>query len=126
MRQNKAFSNSFLLGILALFCLVFPSGVHAAVQDITIVNRTGVDIYGLYISPSHSDSWEENLLEGDMLAPGESIEISFEGYNRKNCHWDILISDENDDDLTWEDLNLCKIWKVTLHWNGNKGWADLE
>ncbi len=126
MRQNKALRQFFLLGLLALLFLAIPAGTYAGVQDITIVNRTGVYIYGLYISPSNSESWEEDLMGMDVLAPGDSIDISFDGYNRKNCYWDIMITDENDDGLTWEGLNLCEIWRVTLRWNGKKGWADLE
>src|SRR5262245_53007453 len=44
--------------------------------DFTIANRTGYGIAELYVAPSASTDWEENLLE-ETLANGEDIEITF-------------------------------------------------
>ena len=55
------------------------ANAQEAKQDFTLVNKTGYDISELYVSPSHSDSWEEDLLadEDDNFGDGESKSIHF-------------------------------------------------
>lgn len=114
------------LSLLAVAALFLAAPLFAGAQDFVIVNRTGADIYGLYISPSTSDSWEENMIEGSVLPDGNELEINFSGYDSSEAHWDIMVIDENDDSLTWEDINLLKYGRITLHFDGSRIWADLE
>lgn len=114
------------LSLLAVAALFLAAPLFAGAQDFVIVNRTGADIYGLYISPSTSDSWEENMIEGSVLPDGNELEINFSGYDSSEAHWDIMVTDENDDSLTWEDINLLKYGRITLHFDGSRIWADLE
>ncbi|MBL3592653.1 MAG: hypothetical protein JMJ93_03960 [Synergistaceae bacterium] len=115
-----------ILSLLAFAALFLAAPLFAGAQDFVIVNRTGADIYGLYISPSTSDSWEENMIEGSVLPDGNELEINFSGYDSSEAHWDIMVTDENDDSLTWEDINLLKYGRITLHFDGSRIWADLE
>lgn len=115
-----------ILSLLAFAALFLAAPLFAGAQDFVIVNRTGADIYGLYISPSTSDSWEENMIEGSVLPDGNELEINFSGYDSSEAHWDIMVTDENDDSLEWEDINLLKYGRITLHFDGSRIWADLE
>ncbi|MDD4364890.1 MAG: hypothetical protein PHF19_04030 [Synergistales bacterium] len=112
----------FLIGLL----LSVASPLYAGAQDFVVVNRTGVTIYGLYVSPSDTESWEENLIEDTSIPDGGSLEISFSGYDSSEAHWDVMVTDENDDSLIWEDINLLKYGRVVLHFDGERAWADLE
>ena len=116
-----------LLGLFVLgFLLVGAQPALCGPQDCTLVNNTGVDVHGLYISPSDADDWEENMIEGSILPAGASLEVNFSGFDQSKAHWDIMVTDENDDSLTWEDINLLKYGRITLHYDGEKAWADLE
>ncbi|HOO64646.1 MAG TPA: hypothetical protein PK364_12115 [Synergistaceae bacterium] len=125
--QKKMWAVRILLvSVVALFTLAVSTAAFAAVQDFTIVNNTGTDLYGLFISSAASESWEENMIEGQVFPAGNSLTVSFEGFDRNQCIWDIMVSDENEDALTWEGLNLCEISQVVLNWNGEEGWVDLQ
>ncbi len=127
--QKKVWAVGFLLvSTVVLFTLAAGRVAFAfsAAQDIDIVNNTGTDLYGLFISSAATKSWEENLLEGDTLASGETISISFEGYDSDECLWDIQVKDEDDAALTWKGLDLCEASKIILNYDGKEGWVDLE
>ncbi len=51
----------------------------SANADILIQNLTSSEISGIYISDASSDDWEENLIEGYVLPPGNEITITVNG-----------------------------------------------
>jgi hypothetical protein len=113
----------WLVVLSTLFGLTASTGVYAGKQDFTLINQTGVAIEKLYISPTQSDDWKENLLQ-DRLEDGESIDISFTGRNEK--YWDIMVIDEDGNKYTWEKFNLSDLSIITLYMKGDKVMADYE
>ncbi len=109
---------------LILFCVVRLSAI-AGEQDFTIVNATGHTIDALYVSPSASDDWEEDILGQATLADGQSATIKF-GRAAKAAKWDIKIVDEDKKEIEWKGFDLPKINKITLHYKGDSATADYE
>lgn len=112
-----------VLMVTALLVIGFSLHVQAGSQDFTLVNMTGVDIYELYIAPSNSNIWEEEILGWDILRNGDSVNIHFN--NRRETYWDIMIKDRTGYSIIWRALNLRTITRIILHKNGNRIWADL-
>ena len=114
--------------VVALCLLIAAFGSTVAVagtQDFTLVNRTGLTIQELYISASTTDDWEEDVLGVDVLADGESVEITFSP-KEKAATWDLKVVDSEGDSIVWEDLNLNDISRVTLHYGKDGAVADIE
>src|SRR5437773_1832450 len=44
-----------------------------AAQDFTLINKTGVVIDKLYVSPANKDEWGDDILGQDQLADGQSV-----------------------------------------------------
>lgn len=99
---------------LCLFCC---SLAFAGPQDFTLVNDTGVDIYAIYVSPSDSDDWGDDVMEEDVLLDGEFVVIEFPGKEREAI-WDIRVEDKAGESLEWHDFNLKEISKIVLLKNG--------
>ena len=97
----------------------------AAAQDFTLVNKTGVEIDKVFISPHDSDDWEEDILGKDTLAANDSLKITFEDRD-KHVHWDLKVTDKEGNSLEWYDLNLVEIEEVTLHWDAKAGKGTAE
>ena len=94
-------------------------------QDFTLVNKTGVEIHALHVSPHESDDWEEDVLGRDTLPDGGTVDIKFDR-DEKAALWDLRIEDKDGNHIEWENLDLLKISKVTLHYKDGKGTAEVE
>jgi hypothetical protein len=113
--------------VIVLFVFGFAACVHAqdAKQDFTVVNKTGVVINELHISPSDSEEWGEDILGQDALDVDQECDIKFHP-KEDVCKWDLKVTDKDGNSLHWEDIDLCKWAKITLHWDGSKGTATFE
>jgi hypothetical protein len=131
-RLNKVTINRLTIAKLALTSLAVvglsslsPSTAFAGDQDFTVVNRTGVEIHKIYVSPHSSDEWGEDILGKDTLDDGESVAIEF-GNHVRAAHWDLKVVDGHGNSITWENLNLLEISKVILYFKDGKATADVE
>jgi hypothetical protein len=58
-----------VLAVLSLF-LVSATSVHAQTSELVFENRTGSTIYFLYVSPTTSESWGQDILGAAVFADG--------------------------------------------------------
>ena len=106
--------------------MLFTSkAAHAGDQDFTLVNKTGISISHVLVSPHDDNSWGEDVLGKDTLADDDSVEIKFSRHETAEF-WDLKIVDKDGNSITWGNLNLLKISKIKLHWDGKTATADLE
>lgn len=115
-----------LLGVVVAVFLAISGIAFAGDQDFTLVNDTGADITGIYISAASVDNWEENLMDGDEILPaGNEIEVSFSPEEDAEL-WDIKVTDEEGTALFWERLKLTEISKVVLKITNGKPVAEVK
>ena len=81
--------------------------------DFNLENRTGVNIYSIYIASHDSDEWGEDLLEADILRDGEDIDIVFHPKAGAKL-WDLRIEDKDGGSVEWESLDPTKFEVLTL------------
>ena len=98
--------------------LSFTGPAHAeGRQDFDLANRTGYEIKEVYVSPSKSDDWEEDVLGDGTLPDGNSVHIKFHRATQ-SCNWDLkVVYTDDDSSAVWQNVNLCEIEKVTIHYN---------
>ena len=115
------------LVLVCLMVLSVPGSVFAAQQDFLLINRSGYNIMGFWVAPYNSDSWEENLLEGDVLRQGEKIEIIFDRSDT-NRWWNFRIKDSSGKEWVWEkeDYDLTKISEITYLYRGGRGFLEYR
>lgn len=93
--------------------------------DFTLVNKTGLDINEVYLSPTSDSEWGEDVMGKDILKNGEKVDITFSSAET-DCNWDLKIVDEDDDDIIWTKLNLCTANEITLMYEGKKPTAIIK
>ena len=98
---------------------------NAGDQDFTLVNKTGVEIHALYVSPADKNDWGEDILGQDTLPAGESTDIEFDA-EEEAAKWDVRVQDKEGNAIEWSDLDLTEIAKVTLFYEGGKATAKVE
>lgn len=109
------------LFVFALALVLGTAGAaFAGKQDFTLVNATGYPIKRVFVAPSSSDDWEEDVLGRDIMDDGQSVELTFDR-KESTCRWDMKVVYTDGDVSTWSGLNLCSISKVTLKWNKSSG-----
>jgi hypothetical protein len=78
----------------------------AADYYVDITNETGYTIMYMYVSPDHSDSWEEDVLGDDVLRTGKTQRVNLNGY--KSPVFDIKLVDEDGDSYTFWNVDVSK------------------
>jgi hypothetical protein len=125
MKRVKRIALVVLLTV-GMFSVVSTMEVSAqAAQDFTLVNKTGVEINALYVTPHNADAWGEDILGADTLLNGETLDISFSRKERAKL-WDLRVEDDDGNFIEWENLNLLEISKVTLFYKNGKATAIVE
>ena len=110
-----------LFGLLLTVLVLFSGTAFAGSQDFQLINRTGYDIYFVYVSPSNSNDWQEDVMGRDVLSNGDSVNITFPN-NERASRWDIKAEFDDGSSLYWRNLNLNSISTVTLQSNGQASW----
>jgi hypothetical protein len=105
--KKGLFAGAFLAAAFA------ASAAWAAAQDFTIHNHTGHVIVTLNVSPTASNQWGPDILGRDVLADGESAEVSFDRAEDQ-CIWDIRVTYDDDTENDERGVNLCETTDVTF------------
>lgn len=111
--------------VFAVLAISAQQVAAQSAQDFTLVNKTGVEIHALYVTPHNADEWGEDILGRDTFASGEILDISF-SRSEKAEYWDLRIEDEDGEFIEWEKLDLLEISKVTLYYQNGKATATVE
>ncbi len=115
-----------VLFVVGAFCLSATTEARAqGAQDFTVVNKTGVEINALYVTPHDAQDWGEDILGADTLPVNQELDITFAPKERAKL-WDLRIEDEDGSFIEWDSLNLLTISKVTLYYRNGKATATVE
>jgi hypothetical protein len=133
MKNNRNFKAT--LAVIALLVMLVPtalaqtprsfvSAVSQNKQDFTLHNETGQEVKEVYVSPTATDEWEEDILGTDTLATGDSVDISFT--RRREDMWDLKVVFRSGKSSVWTKLNLSQITDVTISFKNGKPWATWK
>ncbi|MBA4788546.1 MAG: argininosuccinate lyase [Rhizobiales bacterium] len=113
--KRSLFGAALALATFAISSAVSPA--MAAKQDFELVNKTGYDISHVYVSPTKSEDWEEDVLGKDVLSDGDAWDIEFDRGD-KTCKWDLKVVYADDNSSAyWRNIDLCKVEKITIRYN---------
>ena len=94
-----------------------PAVAADAKQDFRLVNRTGYEIKEVFVSPSKSSDWQEDVLGKDVLEDGKAVNIHF-SRTARTCKWDLkVIYTDDDSKAVWSDIDLCTVEKITIRYD---------
>ncbi len=115
-----------LTGIVGAVLLVLGAvpALAQMFEKITVVNSTGYTISEIYISPAVEQSWEEDVLDWDVLGDGREVEIDFRR-SENTCDWDLMVVYDDGEEAVWDGLDLCQDWHFELFYNGTTGETRL-
>lgn len=112
-------------GNLASYVSPEPTLTNYGEQDFILVNKTGVEIYALYVTPHKSKTWGEDVLGIDTLYHNEYTTITFAPKTR-STYWDLRIEDDEGNYIEWYKFNLKQISKIQLFYENGEATAIYE
>jgi hypothetical protein len=104
---------TFFAALMTLAAGLVSTAAPAVQDDYAVINKTGMTITHLYLSPTKDDKWGDDILEKDVLADGEECGIEFDK-DDDECAYDIKIIDSKKQEWTVTNVDLCKYTKVTF------------
>lgn len=110
--------NSLMVLVAAGLLMGCASGLKAEELnlDFTLVNSTGYSIKEVYVAPTSSDEWGDNIMKS-VLKDGQQLKVSFHP-KATATKWDLRIVWEDDGKaVVWHDYKLTDIEKITLKYN---------
>jgi hypothetical protein len=105
-RLSRALASLVVVGALAA---TTATSAFADARNFTVVNNSSITITHLYVSTTDTASWEEDVLGRDVLAPGESWDITFSKYDGDagKCLYDVkAVGKEGQEGIQYK-LDLC-------------------
>ena len=102
-----------LAGTLVLLFATATS-VAADERDFTLHNDSSLDIDYVYVSPSASNFWGDDILGEDVLPSGEQVDITFDD-PRTTCVWDIKAVAHDGSEGYIYNVDLCSVSDVYFH-----------
>ncbi|HML10767.1 MAG TPA: argininosuccinate lyase [Stellaceae bacterium] len=103
----------------AVLAFAAPAFTQEAKQDFKLINATGYELKALYVSPSKSDEWGDDILGQDVLSDGQAVNVHFSP-KVHTCKWDLRVTYTDDNsNAVWSDIDLCTVEKITIHYDRN-------
>ena len=116
---------AFVVAFVVAVVLAVSALTAAGQQDFILINKTGLVIDELYVSPTSVNDWEEDVLGVDTLANDASAHVSF-SREETECLWDLKIVDEEGDAVEWKKIDLCKAEEITLFYRNHQPTAQVR
>ena len=106
MKKTALFIFAAVIGLTMAGCLSMPQTSVRPV--VTVVNNTGYTCFYLYLSPSSTDNWEEDVLGNDILENGQSVRVHLSKSLSQENIYDIMMVDEDGDTYTKWNVQLTE------------------
>ena len=107
--------------VLAVFLgLVFFAQSQSNAQALTfkIVNNTGVTLNNLYVTPSETTTWGNDILPQSMFDAGSTVTVTIPADYGTTCKFDIKITDVPGNYVYFKNVDACALKVLTIHWDG--------
>lgn len=88
-----------------------------ATQNFSMVNNTGMVLVDVFIAPSESDDWGDDVIPSDVVENGQTFDFTFTGVSPDQCMWDILFTGEDGVEYYMRKVDLCNTSTITLTMN---------
>jgi hypothetical protein len=119
-------STAVAIGVMSLFSLLGAGRCFAeGKQDFTLHNQTGKVIKEVYVGPTQSEEWGDDVMGKEVVGEGESVLITFHP-KATATHWDLKIVFDDDKWTVWTNFDLTTISDITISYKDGKPWATWK
>ena len=108
-----------LVLIAVIVVLSFSSVKNSSAQALTydVVNNTGVTLVDVYVTPSETNHWGNDILPNHLFENGMTISVTIPADYGTTCMFDMKITDAAGGSVIFSGIDACRL--VTLKLNGD-------
>ena len=123
-------SPAIALGFFGAICLFSFLGVPSSYAaegdlDFTLHNATGKILDQVYIGPTTSEEWGDDVMGKDVVGDGENVLIKFHPKATAK-HWDLKIVFDDGKATVWTNFDLTTIDDITISFKDGKPYATWK
>ena len=94
--------------------VVFAQSALADPRDFTLNNSSAVDIASVYVAPSASNDWGDDIMGTGVLPAGRAVDVSFRKFDGQTCQYDIKVLGTGGQEGYLYKVDLCSVSNVTF------------
>ena len=84
-------------------------------RDFDVVNNTSIVLSHVYVSPSDTLAWGDDILGRDVLYSGETVSVSFREFDGNSCLYDVKVVGLAGQEGNLFKVDLCTVYTVTFN-----------
>jgi protein MAK16 len=107
MKKTRLFAAASVVAILF--------GTSSAAQDMafSLTNNSDATLVELKVGESSNENWDEDILDGESIDPGETADISVED-DLEDCEYDVQALYDDGDTEEVFNVDLCRLSNLTV------------
>jgi hypothetical protein len=94
--------------------LVLVQSAFADPRDFALHNSSAVDIAYVYVSPSATDNWGDDIMGTGLLPAGQSVNVTFGKFDGSSCLYDVKVVGTSGEQGLLYKVDLCSATDVTF------------
>jgi hypothetical protein len=102
------------LGSAFALVLVLAQSAFADPRDFQLNNASTVDIAYVYVSPSATNDWGDDIMGTGVLPSGQSVNVSFGKFDGSTCQYDVKVIGTSGEEGYLYKVDLCSVTNVTF------------
>jgi hypothetical protein len=112
-----------LLVLIASLSLFSTKKSSAQALTFDVVNKTGVTLVDVYVTPAETNHWGNDILPNDVFENGSTISVTIPADYGTTCLFDMKITDAAGGSITFSNIDACKL--ITLQINNDGTFSYL-
>src|SRR6266568_9688271 len=113
--KNLRLSRLLLTSVSAFaLVLVMVQSAFADPRDFELRNNSSVDLAYVYVSPSATDDWGDDILGVDVLPAGQMVNVSFKKFDGTTCNYDVKVVGTGGESGVLYKVDLCSVSFVSF------------
>ena len=99
---------------IALLAALWAIPAFADPRDFNVVNSTSVVLTHVFVSPSDTADWGDDIMGRDLLNPDESVNVTFGKFDGSSCLYDVKVLGQQGQTGFLYKVDLCTVSTVTF------------
>lgn len=100
--------------VLALAAALWALPAFADPRDFNVVNATSIVLTAVYVSPSDTSDWGDDIMGRDVLSAGDNVDVSFRKFDGTSCLYDVKVIGQQGQSGVLYKVDLCSVSTVTF------------